>query len=612
MCGIAGIVTKDAADYETVVKAMVSKLRHRGPDGEAIRVCNDCIIGHTRLSIVDISGGNQPMTSRSGRYHIVFNGEIYGFQKIREMLSRKYEFQTHSDTEVILALIERYGHGFVSELPGMFSFAIWDSMERTLICGRDRFGEKPFYYAFGKRGEFIFASEIKSVLASDLITPALDRDSLSHVAQYLYVHPHKTIYSNVFVLRPGHQLTLRLGEMPKISSYWSIKRNQKENTMESSAGELRRLLEMSVDEQLVSDVPVGIYLSGGLDSRAILTCAARRNKSVKTFTFDLGSNEVDVSVARQIAQRFGTDHTEIDAKDYDVANVLQELNLVFDEPFADSSSVPTYLIAQLARKHVKVVLTGDGGDELLGGYAHWYRALDVMKKAPKGMARQFLRLAISAAKFKSGVDRHSWNSERGLLLRRRYATVAQAHAAQKQYFKDDELCSLGLETPSSSADERSLALDSVDDAMCEDAGNYMPGDILVKTDRTAMAHGLELRAPFLNHDLAQFCLDLPFEHKIDAETEKVVLQRAFARDWAGLPIIRKQGFGAPVTEWLKKSSVRGCVDKYLKNRNTKIAAMMPHEKILHYSDQNSYKTWILLILSMWLETHQFSDTRSSA
>jgi asparagine synthase (glutamine-hydrolysing) len=573
MCGIAGIVGPGAASHRSRVQRMVDALHHRGPDAAGVLEYPEAILGHARLSIVDLAGGAQPMAAATdSQVAVTFNGEIYGYRELRDGL-RDYPFRTQSDTELLPALYRRDGDEFVEKLPGMFAFGLWDGTRRQLLLARDRFGEKPLYYADyevdGKRG-IVFASEIKAILASGLVRPRVNRDAIAHYLQYLYVHPRQTIYENVHTLPPGHLALYRPGSAVTVQPYWVLPETIGEITAEDASRRLQSLLETAVARQLVADVPVGAFLSGGLDSSTIVAVAAGLKKRgggrLDTFSFRFrgATGEADeIGYANTVAAMHGTEHHILEDTDADIAGLLQEMAHVYDEPFADSSNIATYLIARLARRHMKVVLTGDGGDELLAGYP-WYRELFDASPPPSSMAA--------------------------------------ARAGQNRYFSDDTLHKFGL-LPSQMT-KRIERTNTLDDALRMDLLDYMPGDILVKIDRASMAHGLELRAPFLDVELASFLIALPLRYKMDPGGDKLILRQAFGHLWPERVRARgKQGFGAPVSEWLARPQVRRLVETRLNDPQHPLFALLPFATTRVAVERRNTQTWILLTLALWLERH---------
>jgi asparagine synthase (glutamine-hydrolysing) len=607
MCGIAGIVSDNISSQKILLTRAVDSLVHRGPDKQSTYFFGICGLGHTRLSIVDLDTGDQPMLTQDKKIGVVFNGEIYGYKKIKSSIP-DFEFRTTADTEVILALYRTYGKKMMDKLPGMFAFALWDENTQELFCGRDRFGEKPFYYAIGKHGEFIFASEIKAILVTGLVDPILDTDSLVHYLQHLYVHPTKTIYKNIFVLPPAHTLKYAQGKI-EISRYWFVPTVQDTLEIEEATSIFAQLLGKSVQNQMIADVPIGAFLSGGVDSSTIVAEASKYTTKLQTFSFGFEQSLDELPFARRVSNMYRTDHTELFEKDVRIADVLVSIQTACDEPFADSSFIPTYIMSKLAKEHVTVVLTGDGGDELLGGYRNWYRPLYVLEQAKNlDMKNVFLSQFASILKFGLTFDKDFLYTYRGLNFFKKGLSIPQAHQLQNTYFSSSQLKKL-LRFSFYSENAESLAgayNNTLSDAMRMDVENYMPGDILVKIDRASMAHGLELRAPFLDVDFASFCMSLPSRLKITSDTDKYILRKAYESSWPSTVAKRsKQGFGAPVANWLKSKEVIELKNVYLKNNNNKIFKYISIEFARPYIEANNYQTWILLMLSMWMESHDF-------
>jgi len=616
MCGIAGIVAPDAIRYESHVERMVKSLGKRGPDDKGVHFFDRCALGHTRLSIVDLETGRQPMISEAFAAGIVFNGEIYGYKSIRAML-KDHTFHTSSDTEVILALYHRGKDAFLKNLPGMFAFAIWDEDHQQLFCARDRFGEKPLYYCFGRNGEFLFASEIKAMLASGLVRPVLDMGSVTHYMKYLYVHPHRTIYRNIFTLPPGHFLRLRNGQL-QTEPYWSLPPVDHSIVFQDAQERIKTLLDRAVEKQLVADVEVGAFLSGGLDSSTIVYLASRHKKNLRTFSFGFGESVNEQPYARQVAKLCHTEHIELKEDTADLGQLLLEMQEVYDEPFADSSNIPTYMLSKLARKHVKVVLTGDGGDEMFGGYTSWYRPLMHMKPVlSRSCAVKYIleNIMEPLARAKSPVSESVRYRLLGIAYGYRHDSISSAHSCQKRYFLDRHLKSMGLTVDQAAPSGGRRGEETVDTAIRMDIMDYMPGDILVKIDRASMNCGLELRAPFLDVDFASFCVSLPFPFKIHGEIDKYILRESFRKDLpADILNRRKQGFGAPVDRWLRNRSVACLKKTYLEDAGKKIFRLLSYEGTRDVVRADDYRTWILLVLSLWLERHEcdIEEFRSGA
>lgn len=611
MCGIVGIIAPGAGKYREEIERMVSALRHRGPDDIGTFFFSQCALGHTRLSIIDLEGGHQPMLSQDRMLAVTFNGEIYGYQDLRRQM-KEYPFLTLSDTEVLLALYAAYGDAMLAHLPGMFAFAIWDERNGKLFCARDRFGEKPFYYALGQKGEFLFASELKAIIASDLIEPVLCEQSLIHYFRHLYVHPSKTIYRNVYVLPPAHSLIYLDGRI-MINRYWQLPATDEAITLPEATERFQDLFEKAIHRQLVADVPVGAFLSGGLDSSTVVAVASEHNKQLKTLSFGFSEAHNELPFAREVAAQYETDHQEMWDTEFDVADLLVTMSSVYDEPFADSSNIPTYLICRAAQRHLKVVLTGDGGDELLAGYNYWYAPLYQMQKTGPGISwrqawtRLFSRilraLGLSMGNKKDRTKDLAWE------WRRDFGTIVRAHLFAHSYMADSDFSRLGLTSIQQPAPlfEGIPLSDTLDDVLRLDLQCYLPGDILVKIDRASMANGLELRAPFLDVDFATFCISLPSRLKIDAERDKLILREAYAKRWPpSLQRRGKQGFGAPVQQWLRHPSVYELQRSVFGDRRRRIFDVLSFEGVRSLVEQNNQKTWTLLMLALWMENHSFS------
>jgi len=563
MCGINGIVSTDTQTFQ---------------------VPENCL---------------KPMFSPDGSKAVLLDGRIYGFQEICRNLD--YPFRTQSEVEVILALYVKYNKDMLKHLPGMFAFALWDDRNKTLFCARDRFGEKPFFYAKLNDGSFIFSSEIKTILASGKITPKLNKTSLSHYLQHLYVPPNQTIYENIHCLPPAHAITFINGK-PFVWRYWDLPEPVETWTLSNAVERFRELLANAVQNQLTADVEVGAFLSGGLDSSTIVYEAAKQKSNLKTVAFGFSCGLDERSYARSVATLYSTNHMEFNETELDIPALLKQMVTVYDEPFADSSNIPTYLLAQKAAEYVKVILTGDGGDELLAGYEGWYQPLlRRQREHSKKRRNRFIYAALCACSRVNPVASARLNTAIAHYRDNLYFPgVAGAHHSNG-FFPSEELTACDLPVVS-----QLLPLNlsnTVDDALRMDILTYMPGDILVKTDRAARANGLELRAPFLDVNLASFLISLPLSLKMSETESKILLRAAYADKWP-VEIRRrsKQGFGAPVAAWLQQSVMRElCNDAFCTKR--RIHNFFPRDFINKYACSGNYQTWILLVLSLWLEEY---------
>jgi asparagine synthase (glutamine-hydrolysing) len=611
MCGIAGIIGHGEQDDQSArVRRMVDALRHRGPDGHGtLKIGMRATLGHARLSIVDLEAGAQPMKSRDGRLAITFNGEIYGYRELRNQF--EYPYATESDTEVILAMYQKSGEDMIRSLPGMFSFAIWDDREQTLFCARDRFGEKPFYYALTSNGDFIFASEIKAVLASGLIDPVLDLESVAHFLRKSYVHPHKTIYSNIFTLPPAHCLTFRRGQVV-VRKFWDFPNTDLRISLDDATNRLEELLRKAVKNQLVADVPVSGFLSSGLDSTTIMALAAEEGRSLTAFSFDFENAQSEADIAENSAKRYGLNFQRLQVGHFDPAEVLQKTIGIYDEPFADSSSIPTYLISKAASEFTKVALTGDGGDELLGGYDYFYRPLLRFEEAQRwGGNQQFVYLVAKILwKFRmkqAGLGLFDLGDKMPSL--QGHQEIWQALSERRSVFSATEMqllmgtsgCKIPTHPTPNFPTKRCMK-----DVFLYDIETYMAGQILVKTDRASMVNGLELRAPFLDVEFAEFALSLPASLKLSSTKSKIVLRQAFQSLWNDeVANNYKRGFESPIQDWLKTPRFEELIESYLLNRNRKIHGLLSlgSKKALYgFKPKQIYN---LLVLAMWLEGNSF-------
>jgi asparagine synthase (glutamine-hydrolysing) len=592
MCGLTGFWETTGRPPETIaeiVQGMADALLHRGPDsgGRFVDATAGLALGHRRLAIVDLSPeGHQPMASASGRYQIVFNGEIYNFQALRHELITHHgcRFRGASDTEVLLAMIEVYGvKEAVSRSVGMFAFALWDCRERTLTLGRDRLGEKPLYYGRLKRG-ICFGSELKSLLVHPDFTGEIDRDALALYLRYGYIPAPHTIYRGVYKLPPGTLLTLTSAghdRLPEPEPYWSIdaavaagQADPFTGTAEEAVDELDRLLRQSVAGQMVADVPVGAFLSGGIDSSAVAAVmqALHNGRPIRTFTIgfeEKGYNEA--AFAKEVARHLGTSHTELYVRAKEARDVIPKLPMLYDEPFADSSQIPTYLVAQLAKGQVTVALSGDGGDELFAGYTRYSLAQGLWRRVgrlPVG-GRKALAKSMNAIPVEA-LNKLTWLMP--LLARsgkagpagdkiRKLADVLAADHEGDLYrrlisvWKEPELVAVGAREPQTALTDHTrwrFAPDFVHRMMHIDQLMYLPDDILVKVDRAAMGVSLETRVPLLDHRIVEFAWRLPLSMKWrDGQTKWVlrrVLDRYVPRELIERP---KMGFSVPIRDWLR-------------------------------------------------------------
>ena len=556
MCGIYGAFSTDAERpiRADVLERMAHALAHRGPDGGGRHLTGSFGMGMCRLSIIDLTGGDQPMSNEDGTVWVVFNGEIYNYRELTaDLIARGHRFATASDTEVLVHLYEEYGERCVEPLRGMFAYAIWDGARRELLLGRDRLGIKPLFYAATPAG-FLFGSELKALIQSPWLSPRLDRRGLTAYLQYGYVPDPLSILDGVAKVPPGHTLSIRSGRPGVPLRYWQPTGHFK---AEAAAGgeaqiaeDLWERLEEAVRFHLVSDVPVGAFLSGGVDSTAVVSIMARATRRpIKTFSVGFREDRYnELPHARQVAQAYGTEHHELLVEPNDL-KVLEELLSSFDEPFADSSAIPTYLVSRLARQHVKVVLSGDGGDELFAGYDryvvdHRRRYLGLLGDMGFGAA-----LRTASALLPVGCGR---NTLYNLSLPR-----LQRYADAVSLFPRQALRAILPDADASRVDIASLAdpdLDALSQLQDLDLKTYLPGDILTKLDRMSMANSLEARVPLLDHPLVEFACSLPPELRLRAGITKYLLKRALDGRVPAEALTRpKQGFAVPLESWFSGS-----------------------------------------------------------
>ncbi len=571
MCGIAGILSTRAHDWQSCARRMAEALRHRGPDAQATWVdpAVGVALGHRRLAILDLSpNGAQPMHSASGRYVVAYNGEIYNFAEVRAELAAAgpVTFRGHSDTEIMLAAIERWGlEGAVGRFAGMFAFALWDRESRTLSLVRDRLGEKPLYYGW-IGGAFVFGSELKSLRAYPGWHGSVDPAALDLLLRYQYVPAPLSIYHGIYKLLPGTILNVRADTASDATvpePYWSARdvfergaRHPFAGADEAAADALEALLRQAVRGQMIADVPLGAFLSGGIDSSTVVALMqAEASLPVRTFTIGFGEAGYDEAVdAQRVAAHLGTDHTELYVSGADALDVVPALPTIYDEPFADASQIPTAIVARLARQHVTVALSGDGGDELFGGYPRYRRRTrlyQILAALPAGLRAAAARI-VAMTPAQSSLARH-----RILAFTSRLAAPtreAMYHAAMSQW-KDPRSLVLDVagEAPRLISERRWAQLpDMAELMMYHDAVSYLPDDILVKVDRATMAVSLESRTPYLDHRVVEFSARLPLATKVrDGQGKwilKQVLHRHVPRELIDRP---KHGFGPPIRAWLR-------------------------------------------------------------
>jgi asparagine synthase (glutamine-hydrolysing) len=565
MCGIAGFVESsasapllDAAAREDLLQRMCDVIRHRGPDDQGMLVDDGVALGMRRLSIIDLSTGHQPIHNEDRTIWVVFNGEIYNFRELRHQLAAAgHRFYTASDTEAIVHAYEEWGAAAVERLRGMFALAIWDARSRRLLIARDRIGIKPLHYA-EVNGRLYFGSEIKSLLEAPGLRRDLDVAALDHYLSFLYTPRDGSIFKNISKLPPAHLLIWSDGQAT-VQRYWQLPAD--ENYTESEDGavrDLRTVLSDAVRSHLVSDVPIGAFLSGGIDSSLVVGLMAHTSGArVKTFSIGFDEPEFDeIQHARRVAQHFGTDHHEFVVKP-DAIGILDRLISHFDEPFADSSAIPTWYVSEMARRHVTVVLSGDGGDELFGGYDRYLphaRVAAFDRYSPRALRRA---AAMAAARLPHGVRGRNFLRHVGRDAQGRYIDSIRFFAAdEKPALLTSDVSRLlnGADSERLLARhfERYTRLPWPSQMMRFDAETYLPEDVLTKVDRMSMAHSIESRVPLLDNEVIRFACSLPASLKIRNGRRKHILKEVAATFLpADILNRRKQGFGVPLGVWFR-------------------------------------------------------------
>ena len=566
MCGIAGRVNfKSEAPIEpSLIGRMCDLIAHRGPDGDGSWVDGFVGFGHRRLAIIDLSpAGRQPMSTASGDVWITFNGEIYNFQELRhELESKGHHFRTRTDTEVLLAAYEEYGVSCLSKLRGMFAFALWDRPRRRLFIARDRLGKKPLHYFVDKDG-IAFASEPKAFLADPAFQPRPSMEAIAEYLTYQYVPSPLSAFEGVAKLPPAHYLVVEDGKVT-VERYWKLSYRQKATLSEDDACEgLIEKLREAVRLRLISDVPLGAFLSGGIDSSLIVALMAQLSGRVRTFSIGFEESDFDeLPYARMVAQRYGTEHHEMVVRP-DVTDIIPKLVWHYNEPYADASGIPTYCVSQMTRQHVTVALNGDAGDENFGGYRRYVTESGAVgfDRLPRGVQR-----GVAAVAGRLPVHRRTQSiPNRAARWLKRVSEDPQRRYARRIVHFDPELqheisSAAFLEAvPNWRPFGRLLegyrvsdAPDAIDAALDVDVNSYLPDCLLVKVDIASMAHGLEARSPMIDHEFMEFAASLPSTMKVRGAVTKYILKRAAAPFLPADNIHRaKRGFSIPLAPWFR-------------------------------------------------------------
>jgi asparagine synthase (glutamine-hydrolysing) len=578
MCGILGIINLDRARPadEQTARAMAAALRHRGPDDEGFYFKGQVALGMRRLAIIDLAGGHQPISNEDGSVWVVFNGEIYNFQALRaELEARGHRFRTHSDTEVLVHLYEEHGDALVDHLNGMFAFALWDERRERLLVARDRMGEKPLYFGLLKSGEsraFVFASELKSLLLHPAAERRLNLSALRKYLGYEFVPSPHTMIAGVRKLRPAHRLIFERGEWRE-ERYWQLSYDAAKLRLseEEASEEVRRRLREAVRLRLIADVPLGVLLSGGIDSSSVaaLACEAAAGR-VKTFSIAFDEPSFDEShYARDVAAHLGTAHDEQRFTEREMLEVVPEIPRLLDEPLGDGSLIPTYLLSRFTRRHVTVALGGDGGDELFAGYPTYlaHRLADYYRGLPSLLRQRVIEPAV--ARLPVSTENLSFDFRAKRFVRGAALPTGTRHTVWMGSFDaEHQRLLLTPEVLAACPDEEAFAevraydhprgangpngVDVIEQMMKLDATHYLSECVLFKVDRASMAASLEVRAPFLDHTFVEFVTRLPLDLKLRGLTAKYILKRAMRERLPKFVAARpKKGFGMPVAKWVK-------------------------------------------------------------
>ena len=626
MCGIAGFVDSSHAqtpDADAVVRTMCSVIRHRGPDDEGVHTEPGVGLGMRRLSIIDLSTGHQPIHNEDGTVWLVFNGEIYNYRELRrELESAGHRFYTASDTETIVHAYEQWGEDAFRRLRGMFGIALWDRRARTLLLARDRAGQKPLHYA-ERGGRLYFASELKSLIAAAAVRREIDLPALDHYLSFLYAPRDRSIFKGVHKLPPGHYLKWTDGRIA-IAPYWQIGTTEPfGGSADDAARALRGVLAAAVESHMVSDVPLGAFLSGGVDSSVVVGLMARASsRPVQTFSIGFDEPQFDeLEHARTVARHFGTEHHEFVVRPDGLA-ILDRLIAHFDEPFADSSAIPTWYVSEIARRHVTVVLSGDGGDELFGGYDRYL---------PHPRVERFDRLPLPGKRLVAGAV-WPWlpHGARGKNFLRHVSRTAEGRYLDSiAFFQSDEkhalytadvqraLAGQSAEATLGAHFRRFAALPEHSRMMRFDFETYLPEDVLTKVDRMSMAHSIESRVPMLDNEVIDFAASIPSSLKIAGGRRKHILKEA-ARGLLPPAILdrRKQGFGVPLDVWFR-GGLTDVFSDVLRSPLTRqrgyfqpgFVDRLVQEHLAGKRD-HSLRLWQLLVFELW--HRQYLDAPTSA
>jgi len=623
MCGITGKINfnRESAINTTEIKQMTDVILHRGPDDEGIYIKGNIGLGFRRLSIIDLVTGHQPLANENETIHIIFNGEIYNFLEQREILIKKgYKFKTATDTEVILHLYEEYGVDCLEYLRGMFAFAIWDDNKQQLFCARDRFGIKPFYY-YKDHEKFVFGSEIKAILKGKGINKTLSNDALDSYFTLGYIGSDLSIYQNIKKLQPGHYLTLSLkNNSVEINKYWEVCFDPDYSKSETQwVEEIEDCFSETTKLHMISDVPLGAFLSGGIDSSSVVAMMAK-NSNLPIKTFSIGFKEQkfnELEYARAVVEKYNCEHHEQIVEPESIS-LLPKLVTFYDEPYADSSAIPTYYVSKFARDHVTVVLSGDGGDELFAGYdiyryfknVHGYSSSfpgfnrlfwgSIHNMIPQKVAGKGLTYYLSKDRDLLAAYLTIWTKkERQELILDHYAV--NGNASGSELFKAGIL-------------GENKHYDFITNQQYLDIKSYMVDHILTKVDRASMTNSLEVRVPMLDHKFAELSFRIPSSLKMNGRDQKYIFKKTLSPHLPGSVLNHaKQGFSVPLSVWFK-DDLKMYIQDTLFSQNPLLSTFLDKNYVRKIVRDNqkgmrdfSAKIWSLLFFEEWLRQNQFKD-----
>lgn len=629
MCGIAGVVGDVRPEDRQAVQKMCQAMKHRGPDDEGHLNVDGASIGMRRLSIIDVDHGRQPVFDEAQQVGAVFNGEIYNYPELQALLrARGHRLASNSDSECLPHLYEEFDEIFVEYIRGMFAIALWDAGSKELTLARDRVGKKPlFYAAVGSR--FWFASELKCLLAVDEISRDMDISALDSYLTYQYVPHPQSILCAVKKLPPAHTLRWRAGATT-LKRYWQLSYPSETSNPSRSEAELCEDLRLQLTEatkiRMTSERPLGAFLSGGLDSSAVVAAMARTSpQPVSTFSIGFEDQRYnELPYARQVADRYGTNHHELIVQP-DIENILPRIAEMFDEPFADSSAVPSYYVAEMARKSVVVVLNGDGGDESLGGYSRYPKFLKAAPRLsmPSSIATASGRAAeyLDRSKSRNRIIRrsaHVATRASGATPPLRYARMMSYFTPEQRYrlYRPevrDQLAGVDAYTPLVKAWESAPRTDIVNRLLAADVAMYLPGDLLPKVDITTMAISLEARSPLLDHVFMEWAAALPGDLKVRNGTTKYLFKKAL-EPWLSDELVnrKKMGFGIPREDWLR-GPLKPLVHDLLLSGNSHSARYLRQQELAYWVERNDRfgdagpRVWALLMLELWFRNVLFAE-----